>query len=195
MAPSRSLDPSRRRHRLEVVLLFRLAGRQPDPRLPTIPMPGGWEARYGWSMAAACTMCGIQGRSGPLPEHLHWFKWEAYTTWLSGHRDDHPGLLVGRRCPICCRTAVRWRRRRVSPSGMPPWPEAGPLYDLLCRSPLARHEGAWASASLVLMGLPAACRWCSAAGRCSSMSAPPSAPSWRPTSSGDHSRPAASPRC
>ncbi len=19
-----------------------------------------------------------------LPEHLHWFKWEAYTTWLSG---------------------------------------------------------------------------------------------------------------
>lgn len=23
-------------------------------------------------------------KSGPLPEHLHWFKWEAYTTWISG---------------------------------------------------------------------------------------------------------------
>lgn len=22
--------------------------------------------------------------SAPLPEHLHWFKWEAYTTWISG---------------------------------------------------------------------------------------------------------------
>ena len=22
--------------------------------------------------------------SEPLPENLHWFKWEAYTTWLSG---------------------------------------------------------------------------------------------------------------
>jgi uncharacterized membrane protein len=23
-------------------------------------------------------------KSAPLPEHLHWFKWEAYTTWISG---------------------------------------------------------------------------------------------------------------
>jgi uncharacterized membrane protein len=23
-------------------------------------------------------------KNEPLPEHLHWFKWEAYTTWLSG---------------------------------------------------------------------------------------------------------------
>ena len=27
----------------------------------------------------------VQGRAADsCPEHLHWFKWEAYTTWLSG---------------------------------------------------------------------------------------------------------------
>ncbi len=31
-----------------------------------------------------------------LPEPLHWFKWEAYTTWLSGFALLHRRLLLAR---------------------------------------------------------------------------------------------------
>lgn len=77
-----------------------------------------------------------------LPEKLHWFKWEAYTTWLSG-----TALLV----------VVYWMRAQsmMIDSGVAAWlpwqaiaigaaSMAGSwiVYDLLCRSPLGRHE-AW----------------------------------------------------
>ena len=49
-----------------------------------------------------------------LPEPLHWFKWEAYTTWLSGfalfvvlyysHADHVP------RRPVGARLSTAWRR-------------------------------------------------------------------------------------
>ncbi|TFW00448.1 hypothetical protein E4K72_15575 [Oxalobacteraceae bacterium OM1] len=76
-----------------------------------------------------------------LPDELHWFKWEAYTTWLSGFA-------------LLC--IVYW----LNPSAMmidksvadlAPWQAvaigAGALvvgwtvYDLLCRSPLGQHDG------------------------------------------------------
>ena len=42
-------------------------------------------ARRGRSTAAASTASRSSGVApAPLPEPLHWFKWEAYTTWLSG---------------------------------------------------------------------------------------------------------------
>jgi len=76
-----------------------------------------------------------------LPEKLHWFKWEAYTTWLSG-----TALLV----------VVYWMRAQsmmVDPSissltatqavllGMGSMAASWIVYDLLCRSPLGRHDG------------------------------------------------------
>src|SRR5690606_21925404 len=79
-----------------------------------------------------------------LPETLHWFKWEAYSTWLTGmfllaviywygaeiYLVDRqvaslsPALAVG--AAIAC-IAGGWI-----------------VYDLLCRSPPGRHEGALA---------------------------------------------------
>ena len=74
-----------------------------------------------------------------LPERLHWFKWEAYTTWLSG-----TALLV----------IVYWLRAQammVDPSvaaltsaqavgiGIASMVGSWVVYDLLCRSPLGRH--------------------------------------------------------
>jgi uncharacterized membrane protein len=74
-----------------------------------------------------------------LPERLHWFKWEAYTTWLSG-----TALLV----------LVYWLRAQammVDPSvaaltsaqavgiGIASMVGSWVVYDLLCRSPLGRH--------------------------------------------------------
>ena len=77
-----------------------------------------------------------------LPEKLHWFKWEAYTTWLSG-----TALLV----------LVYWLRAQsmmidptvaaLSPAqavgiGAASMVASWIVYDLLCRSPLGRNNAA-----------------------------------------------------
>jgi uncharacterized membrane protein len=82
------------------------------------------------------------GAPPAMPERLHWFKWEAYTTWLSG-----TALLV----------VVYWMRAQtmmVDPriARIEPWQAIGigiasmtvswVVYDGLCRSRLGRHE-AW----------------------------------------------------
>ncbi len=75
-----------------------------------------------------------------LPEKLHWFKWEAYTTWLSG-----TALLV----------VVYWLHAQVmmvdpSVAALTPLQAVGIgaagmvgswiAYDLLCKSPLGRNN-------------------------------------------------------
>jgi len=89
----------------------------------------------------------------PLPEPLHWFKWEAYTTWLSGI------FLTG---------LIYWYGASVylvDPSVMPLSPGAGVaiavafviggwiVYDLLCRSPLGQREGLLSAVLFVLVAL------------------------------------------
>jgi uncharacterized membrane protein len=91
-----------------------------------------------------------------LPDKLHWFKWEAYTTWLSG-----TALLV----------IVYWMRAQammVDPSiasltsaqavgiGIASMVGSWIVYDLLCRSPLGRHDGMLA---VVLFGLLTLLAW------------------------------------
>jgi uncharacterized membrane protein len=91
-----------------------------------------------------------------LPEKLHWFKWEAYTTWLSG-----TALLI----------IVYWMRAQammVDPSiaVLTTWQAVGIglasmvvswfVYDLLCRSPLGRHDGILA---FVVFGLLTLLAW------------------------------------
>ncbi len=91
-----------------------------------------------------------------LPEKLHWFKWEAYTTWLSG-----TALLV----------VVYWMRASAmmvdsSVSSISPLQAvligAGSMllswivYDLLCRSPLGRHN---AVMGVVVFGLLTLLAW------------------------------------
>jgi len=91
-----------------------------------------------------------------LPEKLHWFKWEAYTTWLSG-----TALLV----------IVYWMRAQsmmVDSSvasltgtqavllGAASMVGSWIVYDLLCRSPLGRHDGALGA---VVFGILVALAW------------------------------------
>ncbi len=76
-----------------------------------------------------------------LPEELHWFKWEAYTTWLSGFAL----LLI---VYYCNATALMIDR---SVADLAPWQAiaiglgtlvAGwAVYDALCRSPLGQRDG------------------------------------------------------
>jgi uncharacterized membrane protein len=94
-------------------------------------------------------------RVGPpvLPETLHWFKWEAYTTWLSGMF-----LLV----------LVYWYGAGVyliDPAVLALSPRAAVaiavaflvagwiLYDLLCKSPLGQREMPFAAVLLALSAL------------------------------------------
>ncbi|WP_371763618.1 urate hydroxylase PuuD [Massilia sp.] len=75
-----------------------------------------------------------------LPAELHWFKWEAYSTWLSGF-----ALLV----------IVYWLNAQAmmvdrSVADLSSWQAIGlglgslvagwVVYDLLCRSPLGKHD-------------------------------------------------------
>jgi uncharacterized membrane protein len=110
------------------------------------PAPGSEEARKGvsgelWAVHGGGFYNPQKYAVAPakLPEKLHWFKWEAYVTWLSG-----TALLV----------IVYWMRAQammVDPSvsamstteavliGLASLLGAWLVYDLLCRSPLGRH--------------------------------------------------------
>jgi uncharacterized membrane protein len=91
-----------------------------------------------------------------LPEKLHWFKWEAYVTWLSG-----TALLV----------IVYWMRAQammVDPAiatltsaqavgiGIASMIGSWIVYDLLCRSPLGKHNAAM---GVVVFGLLTLLAW------------------------------------
>lgn len=91
-----------------------------------------------------------------LPDKLHWFKWEAYTTWLSG-----TALLV----------VVYWLRAQammIDPAvaALEPWQAvaiglgsmagAWVVYDALCRSPLGKND---ALLGLVVFALLALLAW------------------------------------
>jgi uncharacterized membrane protein len=91
-----------------------------------------------------------------LPETLHWFKWEAYTTWMSGM------FLV---------ILVYWYGASVyliDPSVAALTPQVAVaiaaasivvgwvVYDLLCKSPLGERDGVFAG---ILLVLSAALAW------------------------------------
>ncbi|HWA26253.1 MAG TPA: urate hydroxylase PuuD [Lacunisphaera sp.] len=88
-----------------------------------------------------------------LPEKLHWFKWEAYTTWLSG-----TALLVLVYWLKAGAIMVDANVRTLTPGqavgiGAASMVGAWIVYDLLCRSPLGKRDGLL---GLVVFGLIAA---------------------------------------
>lgn len=88
-----------------------------------------------------------------LPENLHWFKWEAYTTWLSG-----TALLV----------LVYWLKAGVmmidgNVRALTAWQAVGIgaasmvgswiVYDLLCKSPLGKRDNLLGGVVFVLLSV------------------------------------------
>jgi len=88
-----------------------------------------------------------------LPETLHWFKWEAYATWISG---------------MFLLALVYWYGAEVylidpAVSDIAPFPAVGIafgvlvagwiVYDLLCRSRLGRNENVFAAILLLVVSL------------------------------------------
>ena len=85
-----------------------------------------------------------------LPETLHWFKWEAYTTWISGmfllmlvYWYGADVYLIDRSVADLSPTAAVAIAIAILASG---WL----VYDLLCKSPLGRNENAFAVVLLLL---------------------------------------------
>src|SRR5271168_3250732 len=85
-----------------------------------------------------------------LPPTLHWFYWEAYSTWLSGffllallYYAQAPVYLIDPRVAALSQPAAISLSLAFIIGG---WV----VYDALCRSPLARR-GAWLGAVLALL--------------------------------------------
>jgi uncharacterized membrane protein len=88
-----------------------------------------------------------------LPEKLHWFKWEAYTTWLSG-----TALLVLVYWLKAGTMMIDGNVRALTPLqavgiGAASMVGSWIVYDLLCRSPLGKREGLLGLVVFVLMGV------------------------------------------
>lgn len=84
-----------------------------------------------------------------LPETLHWFKWEAYTTWLTGM--FLLALIYWYGAEIYLVDPAVAELSQPVAVGIAILVIAGGwlAYDLLCRSPLGRHEPALAGVLLV----------------------------------------------
>ncbi|MFZ5482132.1 MAG: urate hydroxylase PuuD [Myxococcota bacterium] len=89
---------------------------------------------------------------GKLPARLHWFYWEAYTTWLSG---------VGLLAVVYWLDAKAWMAGPLSAGAAVAVGMAAPIvgwvvYHALCRSPLARRPRAFGA---LLSSLLVAAAW------------------------------------
>ncbi|MGH8122679.1 MAG: urate hydroxylase PuuD [Rudaea sp.] len=90
-----------------------------------------------------------------LPESLHWFYWEAYTTWLSGffllcllYFDQAEVYLIDAQVmPLSKPVAIGIALAFLVVGWL--------IYDLLCRSPLGRNDKALGAVLFVLLGAAA----------------------------------------
>jgi uncharacterized membrane protein len=129
-----------------------------DNSLEPLPNPGREEAGIAgevWAVHGGGFYRSLKYRVAPgtLPATLHWFYWEAYTTWLSGF------LL------LCLLYLLRAEAYLVDPAILPLSKSAAILialgtlvvtwliYDALCRSPLGRRSPALATTIGVLLAI------------------------------------------
>ncbi|MEX0644774.1 MAG: urate hydroxylase PuuD [Parvularculaceae bacterium] len=75
-----------------------------------------------------------------LPEHLHWFKWEAYTTWLSGFALLIIVYYVSADLYLIDRAKADLSRSAAIATGLGVLIVGWLIYDALCRSPIGKDE-------------------------------------------------------
>jgi uncharacterized membrane protein len=88
---------------------------------------------------------------GEMPDTLHWFKWESYTTWISGflllvivfHLNGASLLIDPSVYPL-----TGWQATAISLGVLP---LAYGVYELLWKTPLAKNNRAFAAVGLVLI--------------------------------------------
>jgi uncharacterized membrane protein len=90
-----------------------------------------------------------------LPETLHWFKWEAYSTWLSGIFLLGLIYYLGAEVYLIDRSVADLSKPAAIAIGIAFLAGGWLVYDLMCRSPLGRNEPWLAAAMLALCTLAA----------------------------------------
>jgi len=75
-----------------------------------------------------------------LPKELHWFKWEAYSTWLSGFALLTIAYYFNAQAMMVDKSVADLSSAQAIGIGIATLVIGWTVYDLLCRSPLARHE-------------------------------------------------------
>ena len=98
----------------------------------------------------------FRARPPAIPERLHWFKWEAYWTWISGFALLILIYYVGADIHLIERTVADLSRGAAIALGLGFVAGGWIVYDLLCRSPLARSER---TVSLILFVLLCFAAW------------------------------------
>ena len=93
------------------------------------------------------------GAPSVLPERLHWFKWEAYTTWITGMFMLGLVYYVGAGSYLIDKNVADLSPLAAIAIGLATLAIGWLVYDGLCRSPLGNNETALA---LVLAALVAA---------------------------------------
>ncbi len=88
-----------------------------------------------------------------LPEQLHWFKWEAYTTWMSGIFMTALVYWYGADVYLIDRSVADFSAPTAVSIAIAFIVGGWFVYDLLCKSPLARDTRVFGGILLVLSGV------------------------------------------
>lgn len=91
-----------------------------------------------------------------IPERLHWFKWEAYTTWLSGIFLTALVYWYGAEVYLIDRSVADFSAPTAVGIAIAFIVGGWVIYDLLCKSPLARDARVFA---VILFGLTSVLAW------------------------------------
>jgi uncharacterized membrane protein len=93
-----------------------------------------------------------------MPENLHWFKWEAYTTWLTGMVMLWIVYYIGAESYLIDSTRMDFTQGQAIAAGMGFIIAGVAVYEVMVRSPLRRNGTAF---SLILFGFLIFMSWLS----------------------------------
>ncbi len=88
-----------------------------------------------------------------LPQTLHWFKWEAYSTWMSGMFLLALVYWYGAEVYLIDRTVADLSASMATAIAVLILAASWIVYDLLCKSPLGKNDGALGMALFSLTAL------------------------------------------
>jgi uncharacterized membrane protein len=98
----------------------------------------------------------FRGAPPRMPERLHWFKWEAYWTWITGFFLLCVVYYAGAELYLIDASVLPMSKAMAIGLGLGTLVAGSAVYEGLCRSPLGRNDTALA---LVLFVLLAAAAW------------------------------------
>ena len=86
-----------------------------------------------------------------LPADLHWFKWEAYSTWLSGFALLTIVYYFNAQAMMVDRSVAELTSWQAVGIGLGSLVAGWVVYDLLCRSKLGKHDLAFGAVIFILL--------------------------------------------